>query len=143
MPGSPGAALIADGYHARVDGLTSLAVLVGVFGVWLGYPLADPIIGLLITLAIMQIVWQSGKSVFTRALDGVEPGVIDAIHHAAGHIQGIVQISRVRARWLGHRLHAEISIEMEPHLTVAEVSSVTQAVRRAARSGPTSRRIRA
>ncbi|RWF45201.1 MAG: cation transporter, partial [Mesorhizobium sp.] len=41
------AALIADGYHARTDGLTSLAVVAGAVGVWLGYPLADPIIGLL------------------------------------------------------------------------------------------------
>jgi divalent metal cation (Fe/Co/Zn/Cd) transporter len=39
------AALIADGYHARTDGLTSLAVVVGAFGVWMGYTLADPIIG--------------------------------------------------------------------------------------------------
>jgi Cation efflux family len=50
------AALIADGYHARVDGWTSLAVLFGAIGVWLGYPLADPIIGLLITAAIFGIV---------------------------------------------------------------------------------------
>src|SRR5215218_9952156 len=36
------AALIADGYHARTDGWTSLAVVLGAVGVWLGYPLADP-----------------------------------------------------------------------------------------------------
>ena len=68
------AALIADGYHARTDGLTSLAVVLGAFGVWLGYPLADPIIGLLITVAIFGIVWQSSRAVITRMLDGVEPG---------------------------------------------------------------------
>jgi divalent metal cation (Fe/Co/Zn/Cd) transporter len=55
------AALIADGYHARTDGLTSLAVVVGAAGVWLGFPLADPIIGLLITITIFGIVWQSAK----------------------------------------------------------------------------------
>src|SRR5205807_2755128 len=59
------AALIADGYHARTDGLTSLAVVVGALGVWLGLPLADPLIGLLITLAIFGIVWQSSKAVLT------------------------------------------------------------------------------
>ena len=62
------AALIADGYHARTDGFTSLAVVLGALGVWLGYPLADPIIGLLITIAIFGIVWQSSKAVFTRML---------------------------------------------------------------------------
>src|SRR5215212_4595123 len=66
------AALVADGYHARTDGWTSLAVLLGAIGVWLGYPLADPVVGLLIAAAILVIVWQSGKAVFTRLLDGVE-----------------------------------------------------------------------
>lgn len=65
------AALIADGHHARVDGLTSLAVLSGAVGVWLGFPLADPLVGLLITVAILRIVWEAGKAVFTRLLDGV------------------------------------------------------------------------
>ena len=80
------AALIADGYHARTDGWTSLAVLFGAIGVWLGYPLADPIVGLLITAAILVIVWQSGKAIFTRLLDGVDPEVLDEIRHAAAHV---------------------------------------------------------
>lgn len=73
------AALVADGYHARVDGLTSLAVLFGAAGVWLGYPLADPIVGLVISAAILRIAWQSGRAVFTRLLDGVDPEVLDEI----------------------------------------------------------------
>ena len=65
------ASLIADGYHARADGFTSLSVLIGVIGVYLDFPIADPIIGILITLLLFRIVWQSGKSVFTRLLDGI------------------------------------------------------------------------
>src|SRR5215213_2176826 len=80
------AALVADGYHARTDGWTSLAVLAGAVGVWLGYPLADPIVGLLIAAAILVIVWQSGKAIFTRLLDGVEPEAIEEIRHAAGEV---------------------------------------------------------
>jgi divalent metal cation (Fe/Co/Zn/Cd) transporter len=71
------AALVADGQHARVDGWTSLAVLLGAVGVWLGYPLAVPVVELLITVAILGIAWQSEKAVFTRLLDGVDPEVID------------------------------------------------------------------
>jgi cation diffusion facilitator family transporter len=80
------AALVADGYHARTDGWTSLTVLAGAVGVWLGYPLADPIVGLLIAGAILVIVWQSGKAVFTRLLDGVEPEAIEEIRHAASQV---------------------------------------------------------
>ncbi|CDX40822.1 conserved membrane hypothetical protein [Mesorhizobium sp. SOD10] len=104
------AALIADGYHARTDGLTSLAVVAGAVGVWLGYPLADPIIGLIITVAIFGIVWQSARSVLTRMLDGVEPGLVGEIHHAAEHVAGIEKVTDARARWLGHKLHVEVEI---------------------------------
>jgi cation diffusion facilitator family transporter len=123
------AALVADGYHARTDGLTSLAVLLGAIGVWLGYPLADPIIGLLITLAILQIVWQSSKAVFTRLLDGVEPDVVDEIKHAAAHGEGVEDISEVRVRWLGHRLHAEVNIAVRPNLSIEEAHKIALDVR--------------
>jgi cation diffusion facilitator family transporter len=123
------AALTADGQHARVDGLTSLAVLLGVVGVWLGYPLADPIVGLLITATIIPIVWQSGKSVFARLLDGVDPAIIDEIKHAVNHAQGVCGVSEVRIRWLGHRLHAELNIAVSPDLTVSEGHEIADEVR--------------
>jgi cation diffusion facilitator family transporter len=122
------AALVADGYHARTDGWTSLAVLVGAVGVWLGYPLADPIVGLLIAAAILVIVWQSGKMVFTRLLDGVDPRVIDEIRHASGQVEGVEDVSEVRARWLGHRLRAEVNVAVAPELSVAEGHAIAREV---------------
>jgi cation diffusion facilitator family transporter len=123
------AALIADGDHARVDGWTSLAVLFGAVGVWLGYPLADPIIGLLITAAIFGIVIQSGKSIFFRMLDGADPQVIEELRHAAEHVPQVKEVTEVRARWLGHRLHAEVNVAVDPQLTVAEAHPVAAEVR--------------
>jgi cation diffusion facilitator family transporter len=122
------AALVADGYHARTDGWTSLAVLAGAVGVWLGYPLADPIVGLLIAGAILVIVWQSGKAVFTRLLDGVEPEAIEEIRHAASQVPGVEDVSEVRARWLGHRLHAEVNVAVNPDLSVAEGHAIAREV---------------
>ncbi|MSS71774.1 MAG: cation transporter [Candidatus Latescibacteria bacterium] len=122
------AALVADGYHARVDGWTSLAVLFGALGVWLGYPLADPIVGLLITVVILGIVWQSGKAIFTRMLDGVEPEVMDEIQRAAHHVSGVREVSEVRARWIGHRLHAEVNVTVNPEATVAEGHAIAKEV---------------
>jgi cation diffusion facilitator family transporter len=123
------AALIADGYHARVDGLTSLAVLFGAVGVWLGYPLADPVVGLLITVAILRIVWESGKAVFTRLLDGVDPEVIDEIKLAVSHVQGVQDVSEVRVRWLGHRLHAEVNIAVNPQISVEKGHEIANEAR--------------
>ena len=123
------AALIADGYHARIDGLTSLAVILGAVGVWLGYPLADPIVGFLITIVIVQIVWQSCKAVFARMLDRVEPHVIDGIREAAGRSARVEKVTEVRARWVGHRLHAELNVAVASHLSVAEGHAIAKEVR--------------
>ena len=122
------AALVADGYHARTDGWTSLAVLAGAVGVWLGYPLADPLVGLLIAVAILVIVWQSGKAVFTRLLDGVEPEVVEELRHAACEAPGVEEVSEVGARWLGHRLLAEVNVAVNPGLSVAEGHAVAREV---------------
>jgi cation diffusion facilitator family transporter len=123
------AALIADGYHARVDGWTSLAVLVGALGVWLGYPVADPVIGLLITAAILWIVWQSGALVVIRALDGVDQEIIAELRHAAEHIPEVQGVTEVQARWVGHHLRAEMSITVAPALSVADGHAIAKEVR--------------
>lgn len=122
------AALVADGYHARVDGLTSLAVLLGAIGVWLGYPWADPAVGLLITAVILKIVWDSGQSVLVRLLDGVDPEVMDEIRHAVGHIDGVHGVTEVRVRWLGHRLHAEVNVAVDPALSVTQGHAIAMTV---------------
>ncbi|MBZ9840985.1 cation diffusion facilitator family transporter [Mesorhizobium sp. CA5] len=123
------AALVADGYHARTDGLTSLAVVAGAAGVWLGLPLADPIIGLLITVAIFAIVWQSARSVLTRMLDGVEPGLVDQIHHAADHVAGIEKLADVKARWLGHKLHVDVTIAVNDGLLLAAANNIAASLK--------------
>ncbi len=121
-------ALIADGYHARVDGWTSLAVLAGAVGVWLGFPLADPIIGLGISIAIFGIVWQSARAVTIRALDGIEPDTIQDIEHALHHVSGIERVVEIRARWLGHKLRAEIGITLDPVMTVGDADRIIQQI---------------
>ena len=123
-------ALIADGYHARTDGLTSLAVVLGAAGVWLGFPLADPIIGLLITMAILGIVWQSARAVVTRLLDGIEPGVVNELHHAGEHVPGIDEVIDAKARWVGHTLHADLTIAVNNDLTVAAANAISASLRR-------------
>lgn len=122
------AALTADGHHARVDGLTSLSVLFGAVGAWLGYPLMDPIIGLLITAVIIRIVWESGKAVFTRLLDGIDPEVIDEIERVVNRVAGVMEITDVQVRWLGHRLHTELNIAVTPSLSVEKGHEIAKEV---------------
>ncbi len=122
------AALIADGKHARIDGFTSLAVLGAVAGVLLGVPLLDPIVGLLITAAILWITWDAAKAVFRRLLDGIEPHILAEVEHAPLHVDGVHEVHEVRARWIGHKVHADLHITVDPHLTVDESHSITERV---------------
>ena len=123
------AALIADGYHARVDGWTSLAVLLGALGVWAGYALADPIVGLLISVVIFFLVYQAARAVMIRALDGVEPETLDEITHAARHVAGVQEVTDVRSRWIGHRLSAEVAVTVAGTLSVREGHDIAREVR--------------
>ncbi|MGZ4914521.1 MAG: cation diffusion facilitator family transporter [Halobacteriota archaeon] len=112
------AALVADGHHARIDGLTSLAVFIGALGVYVGYPLADPIIGLLITVAILRVVWDAGKLVVIRMIDGTDPAIPNEIREGASHVKGVQEVSEVRVRWIGHQLRAEVNIAVNPVFSV-------------------------
>ena len=123
------AALMADGCHARVDGLTSLAVFLGALGVWLGYPWADPFIGIIITFAILGIVWSSVKVVFCRLIDGVDTGVVDEVKEATSHVSGVKEVTNVRVRWLGHQLHAEINLAVSDDLSVRDGHEIAKEVR--------------
>jgi cation diffusion facilitator family transporter len=124
------AALMADGQHAMADGLVSLAVLVSAIGVGLGYPWADPVVGLVITGVLLKIVWESGQTIFTRLLDGVEPEVLATIRQAVE--QGIDQgtaVGDIRARWLGHRLYVEVDIVVPADCSVKAGQAIATQLR--------------
>lgn len=123
------AALIADGYHARTDGWTSLAVLVGALGVWVGFPLADSLIGLGITVAIFFIVWDSIKAVLLRSLDGIELEIVHEIEHAVEDVEGVRSIKSVKARWVGHRVRVEIAVAVDAAFTLQQILAVTEEIK--------------
>jgi len=120
------AALIADGQHARVDGLTSLAVLAGAIGVWLGFPLADPIIGLLITLAILRIAWGATRSMWYRMMDASEPEVMERVEKVVRQVPGVRGIHGLRSRWVGHQMRGEVHIEVDPQISVSDGHEIAE-----------------
>jgi cation diffusion facilitator family transporter len=125
------AALVADGVHARTDGFTSLAVVLGGVGVLLGFPLADPIVGLVIAAAIFVLLIGTVRSVGRRLLDGVEPELVDRAEHALEHVDGITRIDRLRLRWVGHRLQGDAIVVATP---TADAGSLADQAERSIRS---------
>ena len=117
------AALVADGHNTRVDGLTNLAVPFGAVEVSLGFPLADPVVGLVISAAILRIVVETSKSVFSRLLDGVEPDEVRNVALVTGGARGVAE---VRVRWLGHKMLAGVNFAVGPDLSVASGHDIAE-----------------
>lgn len=125
------AALVADGLHARTDGLTSLAVIVAAGGAWLGYPIVDAIIGFLIGIAILFITKDATVTMWYRLMDAIEPEHMAAATAAVQEQTGVKELRRLRMRWVGHRIHADLCIAVDPHLTTVEGHAIAEEARHA------------
>ena len=125
------AALVADGLHARTDGFTSLAVLIGAGGVAVGWRWADPVVGLLITVAIALVLRDAAREVYRRLLDAVDPALVERAESALREVPGLRGVGQVRMRWIGHNLRAEADIVVDPTLTVVEAHALAVAAEHA------------
>ncbi len=115
------AALVADGVHARIDGFTSLSVVIGAIGVMLGFPLADPIIGLLIAVSILILLWGTVRNIGRRLMDGIDSDLVDRAETALRTTRGVISVPRLQLRWVGHRLQGAASIQVaDTTLSTAE-----------------------
>jgi len=121
-------ALIADGKHARMDGITSLTVLIGALGAYLGYPIVDPLVGLFITALILHTIWESAGPVFTRLLDGADPEIAHQVTHAIAEVKEVKETKGIHVRWLGHTLSLEVTICVDSKLSVAEGHVIAEEV---------------
>jgi cation diffusion facilitator family transporter len=119
------AALVADGLHARTDGFTSLAVLLGAGGVALGWNWADPVVGLLITVAILAVLRQAAREIYRRLMDAVDPALVDQAERTLRAADGVLGVGQVRLRWSGHRLRAECEVVVAADITAAQAHQVT------------------
>ncbi|MBB5937227.1 cation diffusion facilitator family transporter [Streptomyces zagrosensis] len=125
------AALVADGLHARTDGFTSLAVLLGAGGAAVGWQAADPVVGLLITAAILLVLKDAAREVYRRLMDSVDPALVTTAEQTLRGVQGVRGIGPLRMRWIGHALRAEADIVVDAHLTVVEAHELAVAAEHA------------
>ncbi|WP_327001868.1 cation diffusion facilitator family transporter [Dactylosporangium sp. NBC_01737] len=118
------AALVADGLHARTDGFTSLAVVAGAGGVALGWRWADPVVGLLITVAILVVLKDAAREVYRRLMDAVDPGLVGVAEQTIAGTPGVLGVAALRMRWIGHRLHAETDVLVSDTLSVVQAHAI-------------------
>jgi cation diffusion facilitator family transporter len=122
-------ALAADGRHSRVDGLASLGAAAGVIGAMAGAPVLDPIAGLVITVVIAIVAWETGRTVTGRLLDEADASLIATIEEIARTTSGVLGIVEARARWIGRRVVAEVTLEVAPESSLARAHALGEEVR--------------
>ena len=120
------AALVADGLHARTDGLTSLAVVLGAALVAAGWKQADPVIGLLITVAILFVLKDAARDIYRRLMDSVDPELVSLATEVLSEVDGVEHVTRVRLRWVGHELLAEADIVADGALSIRAGHAVAE-----------------
>lgn len=125
-------AMIADGQHARIDGLTSLAVLIAVLGALIGLPILDPIVGIVIAFAIVGITWNAIKAVWYRMMDAVDPHLVEHVQAHLRGIEGVAAIETLRLRWVGHRMYGALRLRAAPGLTLEQSQAIVAAAQREA-----------
>lgn len=122
------AALVADGLHARTDGFTSLAVLLGAGGAAIGWGWADPVVGLAITGAILFVLRDAAREVYRRLMDAVDPALVDAAEVATRETPGVDGLGPLRMRWIGHRLRAEVEVTVDAGLPLVDAHRIAHDV---------------
>ena len=118
------AALVADGLHARTDGFTSLAVVVGAIGVRLGFRQADPIVGLLITVAILSVLRDAARQVYRRLMDAVDKDLVAEVEKVLHDTPGVIDVGEIRLRWIGHALRAECAVVVGASLSLIDAHRI-------------------
>ena len=121
------AALVADGLHARTDGITSAAVVVGAVLVLAGYPKADPVVGLLITAAVAVVAVGAAHEVYRRLMDSVDPALVDRVEAVLRSCDGVEGVDSVRIRWVGHELRADIQVTSDAGLSLVAAHAIADA----------------
>lgn len=114
------AALVADGLHARTDGFASLSVVLSAAGLALGWRWADPVIGIVIAIAIVGVLRSVLIQVGARLLDAVSPELVEAARRAVGDIEEVLAVDGLRIRWVGHSLLADVDVTVPAHLSLIE-----------------------
>ncbi|HVV23334.1 MAG TPA: cation diffusion facilitator family transporter [Pseudonocardiaceae bacterium] len=122
------AALVADGLHARTDGFTSLSVLVAAGGAALGWRWVDPVVGLVVAVAIALVLVGAGRSVLGRLLDAADPRLVEHAAHLAAGTPGVLDVEELRLRWSGHGQLAELTVVVDRDLSLVAAHTIAHDV---------------
>ena len=94
-----------------------------------GFPLADPIIGLLITVAILYVLRGAAADIYRRLMDAVEPELLTTAEASLRSTPGVRDVEDLRLRWIGHRIRAETGIIVDATLDIVAAHAIANEAR--------------
>jgi cation diffusion facilitator family transporter len=127
-------ALEADALHFRSDMVSSIAVLVGLIGVALGYLRADAAAAIVVAIFICVAGWRLGRRTIDTLTDTAPAGVSERIAAIARSVPGVVAVERVRARHGGAVLFVDLGVGVSRTLPLDRVAAIKERATRAIRA---------
>ncbi len=124
-------ALEADALHFSSDLWSSLAVLVGLVGIALGFKWADAAAALVVAILVLFAGWRLARRTIDTLLDTAPPGVADQVTRIARRVPGVVAIDAVRVRQVGPDQFVELNVSVSRTMPIDRVASLKEAVTRA------------
>jgi cation diffusion facilitator family transporter len=118
------AALAADALHFAADMWSSIAVLIGLTFVWLGYGFADSLAALVVAVFVAHAAWDLGKQTLNNLLDAAPAGATAQISEAVEAVNGVLGIRQLRVRPAGPTLFVDLSADVPRTLPTAQLDSV-------------------
>ena len=122
-------AIVADGHHQRTDLFNSLAILIGVIVANLGYPIIDPVVGLIIGVIIFYTAFKVGKDNINNIMGKVpSEELIQEIHDTAESVPGVYGVHDIRVNYLGAYATATLHVSLDPDLSLNEAHKIAHLV---------------
>lgn len=122
-------AIVADGMHQRVDILSSIAILIGIFVAQYGYPMLDPIIGFAISLLIAKTAYEIAKENLDAIMGKVpSDDLINEIMDVSNSVDPVLGTHNVRVNYLGSYATVSLHIELPPEMNLEESHKIVHMV---------------
>jgi cation diffusion facilitator family transporter len=113
--------LLANAWHSRTDAISSIAVLVGIIGIQLGYVFMDTLAAVFVALMIGRIAWQFVASSLNELVDTALPAdKVNAIRQHALALEGILGAHALRTRLHGGRIFLDLHVQVDDRISVSE-----------------------
>jgi cation diffusion facilitator family transporter len=126
-------ALEADALHFGSDMWSSVAVLIGLVAVALGYPWADSAAAIVVALVICVAGWRLGRRTIETLTDTAPRGAADKVTAIVSKIAGVVAVERVRVRPAGDTLFVDLNVAVSRTLPLDRVKAIKAQIERAVR----------